>query len=110
MTLPGLVLSYGGLGRQKNVIFMDLPLQFDLGEIASGIPFKFNRDAGARLGVMPRDGRGSDTRWFEIDACYVFHSVNAYDDGDNIVMHVSRQNEAFGSSSDDYAEVGRLSG
>jgi carotenoid cleavage dioxygenase len=93
---------------QNNVIFMDLPVVFDLGELANGFPFKFNRDAGARLGVMPRDGRGGDTRWFEIDPCYVFHPVNAYDDGTNIVIHVSRQNEAFGSSSDDYAEVGRL--
>jgi carotenoid cleavage dioxygenase len=106
--VPNMVMMHDFNVTQKNVIFMDLPLQFDLGEIASGIPFKFNRDAGARLGVMPRDGRGSDTRWFEIDPCYVFHPVNAYDDGDNIVIHVSRQNEAFGSSSDDYAEVGRL--
>ena len=86
---------------------MDLPVLFDLEQLSTGFPFKFDRNAGARLGVMPRSGRGSDTRWFDIDPCYVFHPVNAYDDGDNIVLHVSRQNEAFGSSSDDYAEVAR---
>ena len=72
------------------------------------MPFKFNRDAGARLGVMPRNGTNADVRWFEIDPCYVFHPVNAHEDGNTIVLHVSRQPEAFGSSNDDYAEVGRL--
>ena len=32
----------------------------------------------------------------------------ANSDGDDIVLHVSRQPEAFGQHSDDYAEVGRL--
>jgi carotenoid cleavage dioxygenase-like enzyme len=81
---------------------------FDLSMLASGIPFTFKRDAGARLGVMPRNGTNADVRWFEIDPCYVFHPVNAHEDGDRLVLHVSRQKEAFATSSDDYAEVGRL--
>lgn len=106
--VPNMVMMHDFNVTRNNVVFMDLPVLFDLGELSTGFPFKFKKDAGARLGVMPRNGKGSDTRWFEIDPCYVFHPVNAYDDGDNIVIHVSRQNEAFGSSSDDYAEVGRL--
>ncbi len=76
----------------------------------AGFPFVFNRDAGARLGVMPREGAtNADVRWFDIDPCYVFHPVNAHEEGDDrIVLHVSRQPEAFGTSNDDYAEVGRL--
>jgi carotenoid cleavage dioxygenase-like enzyme len=93
---------------QNYVIFMDLPLCFNLSALESGLPFLFDRDAGARLGVMPRHGTNADVRWFEIDPCYVFHGVNSYESGDTIVMHVSRQPEAFGSSNDDYAEVGRL--
>ena len=38
----------------------------------------------------------------------MFHPVNAHEHGDTIVLHVSRQPEAFGTSNDDYAEVGRL--
>jgi len=106
--VPNMVMMHDFNVTRNNIVFMDLPVLFDLGQLSTGFPFKFDRNAGARLGVMPRSGRGSDTRWFDIDPCYVFHPVNAYDDGDNIVLHVSRQNEAFGSSSDDYAEVGRL--
>ncbi len=52
------------------------------------LPFRFNRDAGARLGVMPRHGTNADVRWFEIDPCYVFHPVNAHEAGNTIVLHV----------------------
>lgn len=106
--LPNLVMMHDFNVTKNHVVFMDLPVCFDLAEIETGLPFKFNRDAGARLGVMPRNGTNADVRWFEIDPCYVFHPVNAHEEGNTIVLHVSRQPEAFGTSNDDYAEVGRL--
>jgi carotenoid cleavage dioxygenase len=106
--IPNMVMMHDFNVTRNHVVFMDLPVCFDLGAISSGFPFKFNRDAGARLGVMPRTGTNADVRWFEIDPCYVFHPVNAHEEGDNLVLHVSRQPEAFGTSNDDYAEVGRL--
>jgi carotenoid cleavage dioxygenase-like enzyme len=106
--IPNMVMMHDFNVTQNYVIFMDLPVCFNLGAAATGFPFQFNRDAGARLGVMPRNGTNADVRWFEIDPCYVFHPVNAHEQGDTIVLHVSRQPEAFGSSNDDYAEVGRL--
>lgn len=106
--IPNMVMMHDFNVTQNYVIFMDLPVCLDLESITTGVPFKFNRDAGARLGVMPRNGTNADVRWFEIEPCYVFHPVNAHEDGNTIVLHVSRQPEAFGSSGDDYAEVGRL--
>jgi len=106
--IPNMVMMHDFNVTRNHVVFMDLPVVFDLDALATGMPFKFKRDAGARLGVMPRTGTNADVRWFEIDPCYVFHPVNAHEDGDTIVLHVSRQPEAFGSSNDDYAQVGRL--
>ena len=106
--IPNMVMMHDFNVTQNHVVFMDLPLCFDLEALESGLPFRFNRDAGARLGVMPRHGTNADVRWFEIDPCYVFHPVNAHEVGNTIVLHVSRMPEAFGSSNDDYAEVGRL--
>jgi carotenoid cleavage dioxygenase-like enzyme len=106
--IPNMVMMHDFNVTRNHVVFMDLPVVFDLAMLASGIPFTFQRDAGARLGVMPRNGTNADVRWFEIDPCYVFHPVNAHEDGDRLVLHVSRQKEAFATSSDDYAEVGRL--
>jgi carotenoid cleavage dioxygenase-like enzyme len=107
--IPNMVMMHDFNVTRNYVIFMDLPVCFDLDALASsGLPFRFNRSAGARLGVMPRNGTNADVRWFDIEPCYVFHPVNAHDDGDKIVLHVSRQLEAFGAHADDYAEVGRL--
>jgi carotenoid cleavage dioxygenase len=106
--IPNMVMMHDFNVTERYVVFMDLPVCFDLAALETGLPFRFNRDAGARLGVMPRHGTNADVRWFEIDPCYVFHPVNAHDSGDRIVLDVSRQPEAFGTSNDDYAEVGRL--
>jgi carotenoid cleavage dioxygenase len=37
-------------------------------------------DLGARIGVMPRHGNDADVRWFDIDPCYVFHFLNAWEE------------------------------
>jgi carotenoid cleavage dioxygenase len=59
------------------------------------LPYRWNPDYPARIGVMPRDGGAGDVRWFEIEPCYVFHPLNAYDDGDAIVLDVIRYDKMF---------------
>jgi len=39
---------------------------------------------------MPRDGKNGDVVWYDIDPCYVYHPLNAYEDGDDIVIEVCR--------------------
>src|SRR5262249_59659742 len=38
---------------------------------------------------------GEEPRWFPIGSCYVFNPVNAYDDGDRVVIDVIRHERAF---------------
>ena len=106
--LPQMVMMHDFNITENYVVFMDLPLALDLDLLATGIPFRFKRESGARLGVMPRSGTSRDVRWFEIDPCYVFHQVNAWDKDGVITLYVSRQDSAFGADSGDYSEVGRL--
>lgn len=75
---------------RNHVIFMDLPLVFDFENMAAGIPIAWSDDYGARLGVMPRNGSNSDVVWYDIDPCYVYHPLNSYEDGDDIVIEVCR--------------------
>jgi carotenoid cleavage dioxygenase len=58
-------------------------------------PYRWNPKYPARIGVMPRDGDAGDVRWFEIEPCYVFHPLNAYDEGDAIVLDVVRYDKVF---------------
>lgn len=63
---------------------------------ATGVlPYSWNPAYPARIGLLPRDGGGSDVRWFEIEPCYVFHAVNAYEDGDSVVVDVVRHDRMF---------------
>jgi carotenoid cleavage dioxygenase-like enzyme len=66
----------------EHVVFMDLPIVFNL-DIAlkgeSDMPYRWDDNYGARLGVMRRDDPFGQVRWFDIDPCYVFHVANAHD-------------------------------
>ncbi|MFD8495022.1 carotenoid oxygenase family protein [Amycolatopsis sp. NPDC059657] len=58
-------------------------------------PYSWNQSYPARIGVMPREGSAADVRWFDVEPCYVFHPMNAYDDGDKIVLDVIRHPKMF---------------
>ncbi|WP_370947773.1 carotenoid oxygenase family protein [Amycolatopsis sp. cg5] len=58
-------------------------------------PYSWKQSYPARIGVMPREGSASDVRWFDVEPCYVFHPMNAYDDGDKIVLDVIRHPKMF---------------
>ena len=72
-----------------HVIFLDLPIVFNVGIAQEGkgdMPYRWDDDYGARLGVLRRDDPFGEVRWFEIDPCYVFHVANAYDAADGTVV------------------------
>jgi carotenoid cleavage dioxygenase len=62
---------------------------------ATSFPYRWDDSHPARVGVFRRDGDGSDVRWFDVEPCYVFHPLNAYDDGDSIVLDVVRHPRVF---------------
>jgi carotenoid cleavage dioxygenase-like enzyme len=73
------------------VVFILCPLVFSFENMAArGGAFSWEPERGTRLGVMPRSGGNGDVRWFETDASYVFHPMNAFAEGDQIVLDVAR--------------------
>ena len=94
--LPRAVMMHDWNITENHVVFMDLPIISDMNlAVETGSPFGFKPEFGARLGVMPREGSNSDVRWFDIDPCYVFHPLNSYEEGNKIILHVCRQQEAM---------------
>ncbi|MGH9210285.1 MAG: carotenoid oxygenase family protein [Acidimicrobiales bacterium] len=81
----------------RHVVVYDLPATFDLDKAARGgtLPYTWDPDYPARVGVMARDSDGTDVRWFEVEPCYVYHPLNAYEDGDQIVLDVVRHPKTF---------------
>jgi carotenoid cleavage dioxygenase len=76
---------------REHVIFILCPLVFSLENLANtGRLFSWEPERGTRIGVMPRSGGNADVRWFSTGASYVFHPLNAYDDGNKLVVEVAR--------------------
>lgn len=88
---------------ESMVVAFDLPVVFDLEMAAAGraMPFRWDDDYVARVGLMPRDGTAADTVWLEVDPCYVFHPLNAYDDGDAVVVDLARHPSMFRNDLDE---------
>ncbi len=59
------------------------------------MPYSWDPSYPARIGVLPRHGGADDVRWFDVEPCYIFHPLNAYDDGDTIVLDVVRHPKVF---------------
>lgn len=104
--IPRPVMMHDWNVTRNYVVFMDLPITFDLGRLSDGKePLAFDPDAGARLGVMPRNGTNADVRWFDIAPCYVFHPLNAHEENGTIVLTVCRQPHAMKSGMQDIGGV-----
>lgn len=89
--LPGPRLPHDMAITDNYAILMDLPLVQDMEAARAGRhKLTFDRNLPARFGVLPRYGTGDQIRWFEASSCYIYHVVNAWEEGEEIVMDVCR--------------------
>jgi len=90
--VPGPTMMHDFAITERHVIFMDLPIVFNFERAINrqGFPYEWSEAYGARLGVMPRGAAAAEVRWFDINPCYVFHPLNAFEDGERIVLDVVR--------------------
>ncbi|MDZ3833622.1 MAG: carotenoid oxygenase family protein [Sphingopyxis sp.] len=54
--------------------------------------YAWEPDLGGHIAVMRRDGSG-DIRWFNVDSCYVFHVLNAWQEGGKLFADVLRYDQ-----------------
>ncbi|HEY1829937.1 MAG TPA: carotenoid oxygenase family protein [Acidimicrobiales bacterium] len=97
VTLGGPTMIHDTAITETRLVLFDLPVLFDI-EVAMGggsLPYRWFDDYQARVGLLPRDGESTEVVWHEVDPCYVFHPMNAYDDGDGIVLDVARHPSMF---------------
>jgi carotenoid cleavage oxygenase len=80
------------------IAVFDFPVAFDLEAAQSGrrFPYRWFDDYPCRVGLLPRNSvDGTDTMWFDVTEGFVFHPLNAYDDGSKVVIDVSRHPKMF---------------
>jgi len=82
--LPGPRLPHD-MGLTENyVILHDLPVIFSDSAIRNRMWQIHVANQPTRFGVAPR--KGGDATWFEFPTCYVYHVINAWEEGDEVVM------------------------
>jgi len=81
----------------RYAVIYDLPVVFSPAAASEGASFPYRWDPShhSRVGLLPREGGTDDVRWFDVEPCYVFHPLNAYDDGDRVVLDVVRHPRMF---------------
>lgn len=92
--LPVGVMMHDFAITEHYTIFLDLPMEFRPERMQQGQPpLVFRRDRPSRFGILPRHGDNSSIRWFEAPSCYIFHTLNAYESGDEVVLLACRMSE-----------------
>jgi carotenoid cleavage dioxygenase-like enzyme len=89
--LPGPRLPHDMAITANYAVLMDLPLiQDQVARAAGKYRIEFDRSLPARFGILPRRGHGTAIRWFEAKPCYIYHVINAWEQGEEIVLDVCR--------------------
>ena len=98
IALPGGPMMHDCAITDKYVLIFDSPCLFNLELAMSGrsFPYIWNADYTARVGLLPREGVAADIKWVEINSCYIFHPLNAYDAPDGtVVLDAARHEKMF---------------
>ena len=93
-SVPGPRYQHDIAITERFTILMDLPMYADPEMLKVGKSrVRFFRDQPARFGLVPRHGK--DVRWFEAEPCYVYHTINAWENesGNEVVMVGCRIND-----------------
>jgi carotenoid cleavage dioxygenase len=92
---PFMSMVHDFMVTENHVLFPVLPLTGSLERAMSGKPvFAWEPGKGSHVGVMRRDADVSTIRWFNTEACYVFHPLNAWEEGDKLYADVMRYDVA----------------
>ena len=90
---------------ENYAILNDLPLFWDPASLAEGYYSNtYRRDMPSRFAILPRMGTTEDIVWFEANPTFVLHWINAYEDGDEIILDGFFQHNPTGKRRDSAPE------
>ena len=98
--VPGRPMVHDCAITENWFLLLDLPVVLDRWAAirGDGLPYRWQPEYGARVGLLPREGTADQVLWNEIEPCYVFHPMNAYEDtAGRVVMEVARHARMFAS-------------
>ena len=85
--LPGPRLPHDMAFSENYSILNDLPVFWDAEQLKQGNHVvRFHKNLPTRFGIIPRKGSADEIKWFEAAPTYVLHFLNAWEDGDEVVL------------------------
>ena len=96
--VPGQPMVHDCMITRSYFILLDLPVILDLDVMEAGfaLPYKWHPEYGARIGLLPREGTADEVTWHEVEPCYVFHPMNAYENEQgHVILDVVRHDSMF---------------
>lgn len=85
--LPGPRMQHDLAFTARFTIFMDMSMVWDEALLKKGrTRAVFDREKPTRFGILPRHAPGAEVRWFEASPCFMYHTVNAWEEGDKVVL------------------------
>jgi carotenoid cleavage dioxygenase-like enzyme len=85
--LPRPVFMHDFAVTDQHVVFFDSPAVIDPAGGADGGPaVRWQPEHGTRVGLLTRDGDSDRVRWFPMENRFAMHFVNAYTDGDEVIV------------------------
>lgn len=85
--LPGARLQHDIAITENYTLLFDMPMFWDPELLMQGkTKVVFDKTMPARIGVIGRHAPGDSIRWFDIGAFFMYHTINAWEEGDEIVL------------------------
>jgi carotenoid cleavage dioxygenase len=86
--LPGGPMIHDISITEKYALIFDLPCVFNIDAAMRGasLPYYWDNNYEARIGLLPRNGTADDISWVSINPCYFFHPMNSFDLPDGRVV------------------------
>ena len=73
----------------RHVLFPVMPLTGSMERaMRGGPPFAWEPELGGHIGLIRRAEGVASLRWFRAESCYVFHVLNAWEEGERVVADV----------------------
>lgn len=89
--LPGDRLMHDVGITQNYTILHDVPVFHDEDALAAGRhKIVFDASLKMRFGVIPRHGASDSIKWFDFSPCFVYHVVNCWEEGDEVIQIACR--------------------
>lgn len=94
--LGGAPLMHAVALTERYVVVFDLPVVYRhaVALVGARLPYTWQPGRPARVGLLPRHGT-AEPRWFRIGPCHISRAVNAYDEGDRVVLDAVWHPRAF---------------